>query len=47
VAGRQTDWKRELTTFEVELYCDSRLMQRGGGSLVLDSASSSDRIACN
>jgi hypothetical protein len=37
VAARQTDWKRELATFEVELYCDSRLMQRGGGSLVLDS----------
>jgi 2-oxo-3-hexenedioate decarboxylase len=47
VAACQIDWKRELTTFEVELYCDSRLMQRGGGSLVLDSplASSSDRIA--
>ena len=37
VAPRQTDWKRELATFEVELYCDSRLMQRGEGSLVLDS----------
>jgi len=36
VAARQTDWKRELATFEVELYCDSRLMQCGGGSLVLD-----------
>jgi 2-oxo-3-hexenedioate decarboxylase len=37
VAPRQTDWKRELATFELELYCDSRLTQRGGGSLVLDS----------
>jgi 2-oxo-3-hexenedioate decarboxylase len=37
VAARQTDWKRELATFEVTLYCDGRLMQRGGGLLVLDS----------
>jgi 2-oxo-3-hexenedioate decarboxylase len=26
-----------LSTFEVERYCDSKLVQRGGGSLVLDS----------
>jgi 2-oxo-3-hexenedioate decarboxylase len=37
VAGRETDWKRDLATFEVELCCDGKLMQRGGGALVLDS----------
>jgi 2-oxo-3-hexenedioate decarboxylase len=37
VAGRQTDWQRELATFEVELHCDGQSMQRGGGALVLDS----------
>jgi 2-oxo-3-hexenedioate decarboxylase len=37
VAPRKTDWQRELATFEVELYCNNKLMQRGGGSLVLDS----------
>jgi 2-oxo-3-hexenedioate decarboxylase len=37
VAARQTDWKSELATFEVTLYCDGRLVQRGGGALVLDS----------
>jgi 2-oxo-3-hexenedioate decarboxylase len=36
-APRRTEWQRELSTFEAELYCDSKLMQRGGGSLVLDS----------
>ena len=34
---RKTDWQRELTTFEVELCCNSKLVQRGGGSLVLGS----------
>jgi 2-oxo-3-hexenedioate decarboxylase len=34
---RKSEWQRELATFEVELYCDGKLMQRGGGSLVLDS----------
>lgn len=37
VAARQADWKRELATFEATLYCDGKLMQSGGGSLVLDS----------
>jgi 2-oxo-3-hexenedioate decarboxylase len=37
IAPRKTEWQRELSTFEVELYCDSKLVQRGGGSLVLDS----------
>ena len=35
IAARRTEWERELSTFEVELYCDSKLVQRGGGSLVL------------
>jgi 2-oxo-3-hexenedioate decarboxylase len=34
VAPRKTEWQRELSTFEVELSCDSKLAQRGGGSLV-------------
>ena len=37
VAARPAEWKRELATFEAALYCDGKLMQRGGGSLVLDS----------
>jgi 2-oxo-3-hexenedioate decarboxylase len=37
IAARKIEWQRELSTFEVELYCDSKLVQRGGGSLVLDS----------
>jgi 2-oxo-3-hexenedioate decarboxylase len=37
VAVSQNDWKRKLAAFEVELHCDGKLMQRGGGSLVLDS----------
>jgi 2-oxo-3-hexenedioate decarboxylase len=37
IAARKTEWQRELSTFEVELYSDSKRMQRGGGSLVLDS----------
>ena len=37
IAPRKTEWQRELATFEVELYCNGKLSQRGGGSLVLDS----------
>jgi 2-oxo-3-hexenedioate decarboxylase len=37
IATRRADWKRELATFEATLYCDGKPMQRGGGSLVLDS----------
>jgi len=37
IAPRKTAWQRELSTFEVELYCDGKLVQRGAGSLVLDS----------
>jgi hypothetical protein len=37
IAPRKTEWQRELATFKVELYCDSKLVRPGGGSLVLDS----------
>ena len=37
IAPRKKEWQRELSTFEVELYCDDKLAQRGGGALVLDS----------
>ena len=37
IAPRKTEWQRELSAFEDELYCDGELVQRGGGSLVLDS----------
>lgn len=37
IAPRKAEWQRELSTFEVELYCNDELVQRGGGSLVLDS----------
>ena len=37
IAPRKADWRRELSTFEVELYCDNKLVQCGGGSLVLGS----------
>jgi 2-oxo-3-hexenedioate decarboxylase len=37
IAPRKTEWQRELATFEVELCCNGRVSQRGGGALVLDS----------
>lgn len=37
IAPRKAEWQRELSTFEVELSCDNKVTQRGGGSLVLDS----------
>lgn len=37
IGPRKTEWQHELATFEVELYCNGKLSQRGGGSLVLDS----------
>jgi 2-oxo-3-hexenedioate decarboxylase len=37
IAARKAEWQRELATFEVELSCNGALVQRGGGSLVLDS----------
>jgi 2-oxo-3-hexenedioate decarboxylase len=36
-APRHTEWQHELATFEVELCCNGKLSQRGGGRLVLDS----------
>lgn len=36
-APRKKEWQRELATFDVELYCNGKLSQRGGGALVLDS----------
>jgi 2-oxo-3-hexenedioate decarboxylase len=37
IAPRKTEWQHELATFQVELYCDGKLSQRGSGALVLDS----------
>jgi 2-oxo-3-hexenedioate decarboxylase len=37
ITPRKADWERELSTFEVELYGNGKLAQRGGGSLVLGS----------
>jgi 2-oxo-3-hexenedioate decarboxylase len=34
---RKADWLRELATFRVELWCNGKLSQQGGGSLVLGS----------
>jgi len=37
IAPRKAQWRDELKTFQVELCCNGKLSQRGGGSLVLDS----------
>jgi 2-oxo-3-hexenedioate decarboxylase len=37
IAPRKAEWQRELATFQVELYCDGKLSQRGAGASVLDS----------
>jgi 2-oxo-3-hexenedioate decarboxylase len=37
IAPRMTQWQAELASFQVELYCNGKLSQRGGGALVLDS----------
>lgn len=37
IVPRKLEWKRELATFEIELFCDGKFRQRGGGALVLDS----------
>jgi 2-oxo-3-hexenedioate decarboxylase len=37
ITRRKTEWQRELATFDVELYCNGNLSQRGGGALVLAS----------
>ena len=36
-ASRKLEWQRELATFTVELYCNGKLSQRGGGEFVLGS----------
>jgi 2-keto-4-pentenoate hydratase len=37
ITPRKTAWQHELASFTVELYCNGKLSQRGGGALVLDS----------
>lgn len=37
IASRAAQWRDELATFNVELYCNGELSQRGGGALVLGS----------
>jgi len=37
IAPRKTEWQHELANFKVELYCNGKLSQCGGGALVLDS----------
>ncbi|KIU46360.1 MULTISPECIES: hydratase [Bradyrhizobium] len=37
IAPRRTQWIRQLSAFEIDLFCDGELLQRGGGALVLDS----------
>lgn len=37
VAPRKLEWRQELAKFTVELYCNEKLSQCGGGALVLDS----------
>lgn len=37
LAPRQTEWLRELSTFELKLGCNGRLSQSGGGDRVLGS----------
>jgi 2-keto-4-pentenoate hydratase len=37
IALRKLEWQQQLATFAVELYCNGKLSQRGGGALVLDS----------
>ena len=36
IGARADEWLRALTQFEVELYCDGKLMERGYGSNVLE-----------
>src|SRR5262249_43467967 len=36
-APRKAEWQRELATFKAELHCDGKLIDSGGGALVLDS----------
>jgi 2-oxo-3-hexenedioate decarboxylase len=37
IAPRKEAWRSELAGFSIELHCDGKLSQTGGGALVLDS----------
>ena len=37
IAPRKAAWQHELADFTVELYCNGKLSQRGGGAMVLGS----------
>jgi 2-oxo-3-hexenedioate decarboxylase len=37
IAPRKAEWRNELATFKVELCCNGKVSQRGGGALVLES----------
>jgi 2-oxo-3-hexenedioate decarboxylase len=37
VGSRKPDWERELAAFTIELSCNEKMIQRGGGALVLGS----------
>jgi 2-keto-4-pentenoate hydratase len=37
ILPRKTEWQTELANFEIELYCNGELSQRGGGTFVLGS----------
>ena len=37
IAPRKEAWRRDLASFTVELHCDGKLRQTGGGALVLGS----------
>jgi 2-oxo-3-hexenedioate decarboxylase len=37
IAPRKEAWQSELASFSVELYCNGKLSQTGGGAFVLDS----------
>jgi 2-oxo-3-hexenedioate decarboxylase len=37
IAPRKDAWHRELASFSIELFCDGKLSQTGGGALVLGS----------
>jgi 2-oxo-3-hexenedioate decarboxylase len=37
IAPRKEAWRNELASFRVELYCNGKLSQSGGGAYVLDS----------
>jgi 2-keto-4-pentenoate hydratase len=43
IGTRAKDWRRTLPKFEVELYCDGKLMDRGYGSNVLEGPLSAVR----